>query len=126
MTALATAGVEPIVRSARPLCAHRVDCRRRYRAVALGRQHARLRDRVVVHGRRDQLAIVRVDGTFVQRLGNALRNSAVELAIDDHWIDHVADVIDGDVSDDLDLARIAIDLDHAHCVPNGNVQFGGS
>ena len=60
-----------------------------------------------------QLTVVVVVRAFVERLGNPLRDAAMELTVDDQRVDDVADIVDRDVSDRLDLTRIAIDLDHA-------------
>ena len=48
-----------------------------------------------------------------QRLADALRDAAVDLAVDDQRIDGAPDIVDGGVADDLDHAGVGIDLDLA-------------
>ena len=48
---------------------------------------------------------------FVQRRAQAMREAAVDLALDDHRIEHRADVVHRNVFDDLDLSRGLVDLD---------------
>ncbi len=47
---------------------------------------------------------------LAQRLADALRDAAVDLAVDDERIDRAADVVDRRVFDDLDHAGVGIDL----------------
>src|SRR4029077_18852200 len=53
-----------------------------------------------------------VDGLREERLTDALRDPAMELAIDHHRVDPRAAVVDGDVSNDLRGARVRIDFDN--------------
>ena len=54
-----------------------------------------------------------VDRLLVQRLGDALRDAAVDLPLDDLRVDDRAAVVDGDVLHDLGRAGLGVDLDHA-------------
>src|SRR5439155_1307374 len=60
---------------------------------------------------RQQLAVVAVDGPLPERLTDALGNAAVELAVDDHRVDLLADVVHRDVALELGLAGLLVDLD---------------
>ena len=55
-----------------------------------------------------------VDAVLEQRLAEALCKAAVDLALDDHWVDDGADIVDAPKADDSNLAGVAIDLDLAH------------
>ena len=128
MTALATAAVLAIAPGlADALDAERVDRRRRDRLVELEVREARgPRQRVVEHRARQELALVAVDRALPERLADALGDAAVELAVDDHRVDLLADVIDGDVADQVDAPVSSSISTIAMCVPNGQVQFGVS
>ena len=52
-------------------------------------------------------------GMFEQRLADALRDAAMDLAVDDQRIDRAADVVDRDIIDQRHFSRIGIDLDFA-------------
>ena len=68
----------------------------------------------VVHERAGhELAVAVVDRAFQQRLADALRDAAVHLALDDHRIDHDAEVVDRGPAGDLDMAGVGVDLDLA-------------
>ncbi len=61
-----------------------------------------------------QLARLRVVAQrFHHRLAEALGDAAVHLALDDHRVDDVAEVVDGDELLDLHLAGVGVDLDLA-------------
>ena len=61
-----------------------------------------------------QLAALRiVDAMLAQGLAEPLRDAALDLPLDDHRIDHGADVVHAPVAEDVDLAGVAIDLDLA-------------
>ena len=68
---------------------------------------------VVGERRRAQVAVLVVDGLLEQRLGDALDDAAVHLALDDQRVDLVAAVVDGDVRQQVDRAGLRVDLDHA-------------
>ena len=81
------------------------------------------RDRRHVAGRRHQVlgqraglevAVRVVHGLLEQRLGEALHDSAVDLPVDDQRVDLDAAVVDGDVLEDIDAARLRVDLHDAH------------
>ena len=71
----------------------------------------RLGQGVVEHGAGQELAVVAVDGALPERLADALGDAAVELAVHDHRVDLVADIVDRDVPDELDDAGLLVDLD---------------
>src|SRR6516162_65825 len=53
--------------------------------------------------------LVVVEG-FVQRLGGALRDSAVDLSLDQHWVDAAPAIVHRDVTDQLHLPGLGVDL----------------
>src|SRR3712207_9554375 len=59
-------------------------------------------DQVVDEGAGGEVAVGVVHGLLVQRLGDALRQAAVDLALDDERVDDRADVVDAGVLADLD------------------------
>ena len=74
-----------------------------------------------------ELAVLVVDAVLPERLGDPLRDPAVHLAVDDHRVDDLADVVDGDVALERRPRRSPRSISTmAMCVPKGNVQFGGS
>src|SRR5271169_5050006 len=81
------------------------------------RHHVCARHRIVHKAARDELrrrAVV--DGVFIKRLPDALRNAAMLLAVDDHRIQHLSEIIDHDVAVDRDLSGLRVDLDlHRMC-----------
>ncbi len=78
------------------------------------RQVGGARHRVVHVGRGEELAaLLVVHAAFEQRLADALREPAVHLALDDHGIDDVAEVVAGAEVHDRRRAGIGIDLDLA-------------
>jgi hypothetical protein len=69
----------------------------------------------IVHERAgDELSVLVIDHAFEQRLADALRDPAMDLALDDHRVDHGADVVDAPEAHDLDAAGLRIDLELAH------------
>jgi hypothetical protein len=94
-------GAERIVRATGALGRH---C---YRRQVICTRHA------VIHKRTgEQLAAGRVvDAVLSQRLADALHDATMDLALDDHRIQHDADVVDGGVGDESQFAGIRIDLD---------------
>src|SRR4029453_13790284 len=84
---------------AHALGAEWVDRRRRDRAIELEeRQLVRLRDAVVHKRTGNELAAVVILGALPQRLCDALCDPAVQLAVHDHWVDDIADVVHRDVA----------------------------
>ena len=50
---------------------------------------------------------------FHQRLAGALHDAAMELALDQQRVDHVADIVNRGVADEAHLAGVGVDLDLA-------------
>ena len=68
-----------------------------------------------------------VDGLLEQRLGEALHDSAVDLAVDDQRVDLDAAVVDGDVLAARRRRPVSVSTSTTHmCVPNGHEKLGGS
>ena len=69
----------------------------------------------IIHERSaEQLAAIRIIGhLFGQGLADALGDTAMDLAFDDDRVDHIADVVDHPVTDDLGHARVRVYLDLA-------------
>src|ERR1051326_8712115 len=107
-----------------------LDAQRIGRAFGLGhvdlerRQIVGARHGVVHVGAGDELALVVVDGVLEQRLADALRHAAVHLALDDHRIDHGAEIVDRGPARDRHLAGIAIDLDFANVTASREGEIG--
>ena len=79
-----------------------------------GRQVVGARHGVVHVGAGQQLAaLLVVDRILEQRLADALGDAAMDLALDDHRVDDVAEIVDRDEVHDLDDAGVGIDLDLA-------------
>ena len=70
-----------------------------------GRRLDRRREEVVHERPGEVVAVLVVGDRLVQRRGEAHREPAVDLAVDDHRVDDVAAVVDGDEAPDVDLAR---------------------
>ena len=66
---------------------------------------------VIHEGSGLQLAIFVISRAFQQRLSNALRQSAMHLALDDHRVDDIAKIIRRRETVDGDMAGFRIDLD---------------
>ena len=113
ITAFCTAGVEPIVAaSPMPLAPSglsgvgvSVECTSKRRQLGGGR------DAVVGEVRRQRVAVVVVAHLLVQRLADAGGDAAVLLALDEERVEHRAAVVDRDVAQQADLARVEVDLD---------------
>ena len=60
----------------------------------------------------DQLAVLVVDGLLVERLAQALHDAAVHLAIHEHRVDDVADIVHRHVAFDVHLPGVAIHFRH--------------
>ena len=66
----------------------------------------------VIHERAgDELAAVVVDRALHQRLADALRQRALQLALDDHGIERRAAIVDRGIGDNRHVSGIGIDLD---------------
>ena len=74
----------------------------------------------------EQLARLVVGHPLVERAADALRDAAVDLALDDHRVDQVAAVVDDGVLQDLDLRRVRVGLDDhgVHAVGEGRARSG--
>src|ERR1019366_6043073 len=68
--------------------------------------HAGLGDGVIHQLTGDELAVVVVDGLFVEGLSEALHDAAVDLSIDQQRVDDVAAIVHGHIAQNLDLAGI--------------------
>src|ERR1700681_3466177 len=76
--------------------------------------HCRVWQRVVEKARGQGLSgFAVIDEPLAQRLSDALRRAALELADDDHGIDDAAHVVDRPVAGQLNRARLRIDFDFA-------------
>src|SRR5260221_159214 len=79
--------------------------------VELERGHvARPWDAVIAERAGQQLTALVVLAAFGERLADALRQAAVHLALDDHRIDDLAEVVHRDKRGDLGFAGVAVDL----------------
>src|SRR6202453_2600379 len=78
------------------------------RGQVVGARHA-----IVHEARRQELAVIVVMRAFEQRLAHALSDAAVHLALDDHRVDELAEVVDGGPTVDRDDARLRVDLELA-------------
>src|SRR5258705_439405 len=96
------------------LGAERVERRRRLEVAQLedGRRVRRGGARVVHQGRGEALAAVVVRELDVQRVGQALHHRAVDLAVHDPRLEHVAAVVRHDPAQDGDRAGLRIHLQH--------------
>ena len=68
---------------------------------------------VVLEVRREQEAVVVVHERLVQCRADGVWGGSVHLALDDTRVDPCAAVVDDRVVDDLELARLRVDLDDA-------------
>ncbi len=71
------------------------------------------RDPVVEEARVIEPPVLVVDVFLVERPADPLRDAALDLALDIARVDRAADVLDRGVAQDLDLARLLVDLDVA-------------
>ena len=94
------------------LHAHRIRRARRLGAVELPARELRgRRNEIADHVPGQQVAVLVVDRLLVERLRDALREPAVDLPLDDDRVHDRADVVDGDVAQQLDGAGLGVDLD---------------
>jgi hypothetical protein len=77
----------------------------------------------VVHERAGESwpALAVVTDVLHQRLADALHHAAMDLALEQHRVEHGADVVDHAVAHDLDLAGLRVDLDLADVAAVGEV-----
>src|SRR5580692_9777719 len=79
----------------------------------------------VIHVRAGhQLPLVVIDGVLEQRLADALGDAAMDLALDDHRIDHGAEIVDRGPGSDLGIAGFGIDLDLADMAAGREGEIG--
>ena len=79
-----------------------------------GRQFVRARHPIIRERGRQQLSGARlVDALLPERLADALNDPAVDLALEDHWIDRPSYIVDGCVANNVRRSRLGIDLDLA-------------
>src|ERR1039457_4490591 len=105
--------------------AQRIHGRGRTRVGALNPwNHAGLGDGVIHQLAGDELAVVVVDGLFVEGLSEALHDAAVDLSIDQQRVDDVAAIVYGHIAQNLDLAGIAIHLRHYDVRAEGEREVG--
>jgi hypothetical protein len=83
-----------------------------------GRDHG-----VVGEVRRDGVAVAVVAHFLEQRLGGALGYATVDLALEQHRVQHPAGIVAGDLLEVLHLTGLGVDLDHGHV---GTEREGGA
>ena len=89
--------------------------RERFHMAELGGGHlGRAWQEIVGEGRSQGLAGSIEIHFLVERRANTLRETAIDLAVDDHRIDEFAAVLDDRIVDDLDIAHFRIDGDHGN------------
>ena len=74
------------------------------------RQIIGARHGVIHEARGEELTIVIIGAVLKERLADALGETPMDLPIDDHWVDDIAEVVRGRKAHDRDLARLRIDL----------------
>ena len=90
------------------------------------RQIVGARHRVVHERSGHELAAAVIGAALEQRLAEAERKAAVDLALDDHRVDDGADVVDPPEADDLGAAGLRIDLEPHTWAPLLKAKLGGS
>ena len=105
--ALITAGGAAMApASPQPLMPSGLDGQRRLGHADLERRQVVGPRHAVVHvARRHELAVLVVDRAFQQRLADALGDAAMHLALDDHRVDELAEIVDRRPARDLGDAR---------------------
>ena len=83
----------------------------------------RTRHAIIHEGAGHELTILIIDGHFRHSLANALRNTAIDLTMNDERIEHFAAIIDGDVIHHVDFAEIRINFDFDHMRAIGIVKL---
>ena len=77
-----------------------------------GRHLARGRHQIIGKRDRERLAAAVVEKFLQQRAADALRDAAGDLALDQHRIDRLADVVGDEITLDRDGAGLAVDAHH--------------
>ena len=121
ITAEWTAGVEPMVPdSPIALGAERVEERRRLHVDELeAGQLGRRGEGVVGQVGRDRVAVLVVAHLLEQRLRRALRDAAVDLALEQERVEHPPGVVARDLAQVAHLAGLRVDLDHGDVAAEG-------
>ena len=102
------------------LGAERVDRGRRLgEARLVGRELGGGNERIVRQCRREWVALFVVDDLFEQRLRRALCDAAVDLSLGEQRVHDSTGIIDRDMSEQRDLARLGVHLDHREMGPEG-------
>ena len=125
--ALMTAGGEAIApASPQPLIAERIGRTRRLDRVDRERRQVVGARHAIVHvARRQELPVAVVVRGLHQRLADALRDAAMHLALDDHRIDELAEVVDRGPAVDRHDAGLRIDLEFADVDAGREGEVGG-
>ena len=89
-----------------------------------GRQHVGARHRVVHEGAGQELAVAGRTPRLPQRLADALGDAAMHLALHQHRVEDLADIVHRGVARDLDRAGLGIDLDLGDVAAVGEVAAG--
>ena len=76
-----------------------------------GRHFGRGRQQIIGECGGDRLAGIVVAHPFEHGIADAMRNAAVDLALDDLRIDPAAGILDRDIAQDGDAAGLDVDLD---------------
>ena len=80
--------------------------------------------RVVQHRAGQQLAVIVVDRALPEGLARALDHAAVDLPLDNHWIDLGAAVVHRHVAFQDNVAVVGVDADHRHVGAEGIGEIG--
>ena len=81
-------------------------------------------EQVVRQGHRQGLPGIVVAHPFVERRADAMHDAAMDLALDQHRIDHAAAIVDDEVAPEPHLSGLAVDLGLDHMGPVG-IGHGG-
>ena len=85
---------------------------------------SRRRQQVIHEAAADQLSFSSITDLLKECGADALRNSALDLAVNDHRIDDVAAILRDDVSEDLHRPRAGVNLAQAdvRCIRVGGLR----
>src|SRR4029079_11017150 len=98
-----------------PFDAKRIRRRLRFSKANLERgQVVRMRHAIIHQRPGHELTVFIVHRALQQSLPDALRDAAMHLPFDNHWIDDRAEIVDGGPIHDFSLAGLAVDLDFAN------------
>ena len=82
------------------------------------------RQEVIHEGGGYQLSMFVVESFLEERVTDAMDDTSVDLALDDHWVDHGAAFMNRDVPEKLHNARVDIDFDGHHVCGRSNRRPG--